>query len=125
MPAKSIADYIAKAPPEGRAHLRRLYEILKAVAPDAQEAIKWGAPFFVEPRFLFSFAACKAHLNFTPSAEVLEHFRAELAGHRTTRHFLQVRYDEKLPEALIRKLARHQLKRVEARKDDSFWGGVT
>ena len=56
---------------------------------------------------------------------MLEHFRAELAGHRTTRHFLQVRYDEKLPEALIRKLARHQLKRVEARKDDSFWGGVT
>jgi uncharacterized protein YdhG (YjbR/CyaY superfamily) len=121
MPAKSIADYIAKAPPEGRAHLERLYALLKSVAPDAQEAIKWGMPFFVEPRFLFSFSAHKAHLDFAPSAAVLEQFRDELAGHRTTKNFLQVRYDEKLPEALIRKLARQQLKAVRARSGDSFW----
>ena len=117
----TIAAYIAAAPKAGQPHLRRLHALLKEIAPDAREAIKWNAPFFVEPRFLFSFSACKAHLNFTPSVATLEHFRAQLAGHRTTKHFLQVRYDEALPEALIRKLARHQLKAVRARKDDSFW----
>jgi uncharacterized protein YdhG (YjbR/CyaY superfamily) len=121
MPAKSIADYIAKAPPEARAHLQRLHALLRSVAPDAQEAIKWGMPFFIEPRFLFSFSAHKAHLDFAPSAAVLEHFREQLAGRRTTKNFLQVRYDEPLPETLIRKLSREQLKRVRARKDDAFW----
>jgi uncharacterized protein YdhG (YjbR/CyaY superfamily) len=117
----TIAAYIAAAPAAGRPHLRRLYELLKEVAPDATEAIKWNAPFFVEPRFLFSFNANKGHLNFAPSIQTMDAFRKELEGHRTTKHFLQVGYDEPLPAALIRKLARHQLKRVAARRDDSFW----
>jgi len=117
----TIAAYIDSAPKAGQAHLRRLYALLKEVAPSAGEAIKWGMPFFIEPRFLFSFSAHKAHLDFAPSAAVLEHFREQLADRRTTKNYLQVRYDEALPEALIRKLARYQLKRVQARKDDSFW----
>lgn len=121
MPTKSITAYIAAAPKQGQPHLRLLHEILGDVAPQAQQTIKWGMPFFVEPRFLFSFSACKAHLNFAPSAATLERFGKELQGHRTTKNYLQVRYDEALPEALIRKLAQHQLKVVAARKDDSFW----
>ena len=53
----TIAEYIRAAPREGQPHLRRLYAILKSVAPEAEEAIKWGTPFFVEPRFLFAFSA--------------------------------------------------------------------
>jgi uncharacterized protein YdhG (YjbR/CyaY superfamily) len=117
----SIAEYIRAAPPEGQAQLRKLDTLLKDVAPDAQVAIKWGTPFFVEPRFLFSFSAHKAHLNFAPSPKVLEAFGKELAGHRTTKHMLQVRYDEPLPEGLIRKLAQRCLRDVAAREDDGFW----
>jgi uncharacterized protein YdhG (YjbR/CyaY superfamily) len=117
----TIAEYIAGAQPQGQAHLRRLHEILVEVAPDAQQVIKWGAPFFVEPRFLFSFNANKAHLNFAPSIQTMERFRKELEGHRSTKHFLQVGYDEPLPEKLIRRMAEHQLERVRARSDDSFW----
>jgi uncharacterized protein YdhG (YjbR/CyaY superfamily) len=117
----TIDDYIRAAPPEGQAQLRKLYTLLKDVAPDAQEAIKWGTPFFVEPRFLFSFSAHKAHLNFAPSPKVLAAFEKELAGHRTTKHMLQVRYDEPLPEALIRKLAQRCLRDVAARNDGGFW----
>jgi len=56
-------EYIQAAPSEGQPHLRRLYAILKSVAPEAEEVIKWGNPFFVEPRFLFAFSAHKAHCN--------------------------------------------------------------
>lgn len=117
----TIADYIDAAPPAGQPHLHRLHAILSEVAPDAQQAIKWGAPFFIEPRFLFSFNANKAHLNFAPSQAAMAHFRNELQGHKTTLNYLQVAYDEPLPEALIRKIARYQLKLVRARKGDSFW----
>jgi uncharacterized protein YdhG (YjbR/CyaY superfamily) len=117
----TIPEYIEAAPPEGRPHLRGIYEILRSIAPEAEEAIKWGSPFFVEPRFLFAFSAHKAHLNFAPSPEALETFRAELDGHRTTANFLQIPYDEPLPEDLIRRIAQHRLQVVSERDNDSFW----
>lgn len=117
----TIAEYIKAAPAEGQPHLQRLYEILKSVAPDAEEAIKWGVPFFIEPRFVFSFSATKAHLNFAPMAAALEAFQDELAAHKTTQNFLQVPYNKPLPEELIRKIAKRSLQLVSARQDDSFW----
>src|SRR5687768_14515748 len=112
----TIAEYIEAAPAEGQAHLRKLYDILKDVAPEAQEAIKWGAPFFVEPRFLFSFSAHKAHCNFAPTQAALEAFRQELQGHRTTKNYLQIPYGEPVPEALVRQLAEYCLRAVRARE---------
>jgi len=117
----TIAEYIQSAPPEGQPHLRRLYAILKSVAPEAEEAIKWGTPFFVEPRFLFAFSAHKAHLNFAPCAEGLEPFREELAVHTTTKGMLQLPYDKPLPDNLIRKIAEHRHRHVREREDDAFW----
>jgi uncharacterized protein YdhG (YjbR/CyaY superfamily) len=117
----TIAEYISAAPSEGQAHLLQLYEILKSVAPDAEEAIKWGTPFFVEPRFVFAFSAHKTHLSFAPMAAVLEHFQNELEKHQTTKNFLQIPYNKPLPEALIRKMAKYSLKLVREREDDAFW----
>jgi uncharacterized protein YdhG (YjbR/CyaY superfamily) len=117
----TIAEYIRAAPREGQPHLRRLYALLKSVAPNAEETIKWGVPFFVEPRFLFSFSAHKAHLNFAPTEAALKAFRKELEEHKTTKNFLQIPYDESLPEELIRKLARYRLQDLRARRDDAFW----
>ena len=117
----TIAEYIRAAPREGQPHLRRLYAILKSVAPEAEEAIKWGTPFFVEPRFLFAFSAHKAHLDFAPTAAALKAFRKELEKHKTTKNYLQVPYNESLPENLIRKIAECCLRDVRERKTDTFW----
>ncbi len=117
----TIAEYIEAAPPEGRPHLRRLREILREVAPDAQEAMKWNTPFFVEPRFLFAFSAFKAHLGFTLTESDHVRFHKELENHPTTRNLLKIPYKEPLPEELIRKIAVRRLQEVSARADDSFW----
>jgi uncharacterized protein YdhG (YjbR/CyaY superfamily) len=117
----TIPEYIEAAPPAGHAHLRRLYEILKGVAPHAEEAIKWNTPFFIEPRFLFAFSAFKAHLSFTLTDSDHMHFRKELESHQITKCLLKIPYKEPLPEDLIRKIAERRLKEVSARKDDSFW----
>lgn len=124
MPAQrptTIAAYIRAAPPAGRPHLRRLYALLKKVAPKAKQEIKWGMPFFVEPRFLFAFSGHKAHLNFVPMSSGLAPFARELKAYRTTKGMLQVPYGEPLPEALIRKIAVARVRAVSQRKDDSFW----
>jgi uncharacterized protein YdhG (YjbR/CyaY superfamily) len=108
----TIAEYIRAAPREGQPHLRRLHAILKSVAPKAEEAIKWGTPFFVEPRFLFAFSGHKAHCNFAPTPAALEAFRGELKEHTTTKNYLQLPYDEPLPEELIRRIAEYRLRNM-------------
>lgn len=84
----TIAEYIDAAPSVGQPHLRRLYALFKSVAPDAEAAIKWATPFFVDPRFLFSFSGHQSHCNFAPSAAALEAFRDELEQHKTTKNYL-------------------------------------
>ena len=117
----TIAEYIDLAPVASQTHLRQLYAILKRIAPTAEETIKWGTPFFVEPRFLFAFSAHKAHLNFTPMAEAMEPFREELKKHKTTpKGMLQVPYNKPLPEDLIRRIAKHRVQTLRDREDDSF-----
>ena len=118
---RTVDDYIAAAPAAGHEHLERLRRILRDVAPDADEVIKWNAPFYIEPRYLFSFAAFKAHMAFAPSAETLEAFAKELEGNTTTREYLKIAYHEPLPEDLIRRMAKRRLETVAARDDTSFW----
>lgn len=120
-PPTTIAAYIQAAPPQAQAHLRQLHALLRAVAPDAQEAIKWGTPFFIEPRFLFAFSAHKAHLSFAPTAAALKAFGAQLAGHKTTKGTLQLPYNQPLPVALIRRIAESCVKEVSERDGDGFW----
>jgi uncharacterized protein YdhG (YjbR/CyaY superfamily) len=119
--ATTIAEYIKSAPREGQAHLRKIYAILKSVAPDAEEAIKWGFPFFVEPRFLFAFSAHKAHLNFAPTAAALAKFRKELEKYKTTKSFLQIPYDKPLPAVLIRKIAQYRRRNLSELEDGAFF----
>lgn len=117
----TITEYIHAAPSEGQPHLRRLHEILKSVAPDAHETIKWGTPFFVEPRFLFAFSAHKKHLTFAPTAAALEAFREELEKHDTTQGTLRIPYAQPLPEDLIRRIAESCVQELRERESDSFW----
>jgi uncharacterized protein YdhG (YjbR/CyaY superfamily) len=115
MPGKrpiTIAQYIAAAAPVAQPHLRKLHAILKSVAPDAQEAIKWGNPFFIDPRFVFAFSAHKAHCSFAPTAAALAAFSKELKNHDTTQNFLKLPYNKPLPEALIRKIAKYRLQHM-------------
>lgn len=117
----TVEDYIAAAPPEGQASLRMLHDLLRKAAPKAAPVIKWGNPFFVEPRFVFAFSAHKAHLSFAPGPEAMARFADELRAQRTTKHFLQVPYTVPLPEDLIRRMAASCVASVAARSDEGFW----
>ena len=118
----TIAEYIESAPAHSKAHLSQLYAILKDVAPKAKETIKWGTPFFVEPRFLFAFSAHKAHIGFTSSNDALDPFRDSLKEFEITRMgILKIPYDKPIPKTQIRKIARARVKLVREREDDNFW----
>jgi uncharacterized protein YdhG (YjbR/CyaY superfamily) len=115
----TITEYIDCAPPQAQPHLRKIYTLLKRVAPDATEAIKWGSPVFEQGRILFAFSAHKAHINFAPTPSAMAPFREELAEHRTGKGTLQIPYDKPVPGALIRKIARFRVRDV--RENDAKW----
>jgi uncharacterized protein YdhG (YjbR/CyaY superfamily) len=116
---KTISDYIDAAPEAGREKLRELYRILKEIAPDAKEAIKWGSPVLEEKRILFAFTAFKSYLNFMPTGPAMEPFKEELAVYKTGKDTIQFPYDKSLPVELIRRVAAYRLKDV--RENDAKW----
>ena len=119
---KTIREYIDMAVLQAKPHLTRIYSILKSVAPQAQEVIKWGTPFFIEPRFLFAFSAHKAHVGFTSSNEVLYPYRKDLKDYEITKMgILKIPYNKPIPEALIKKIAKARVKLVKEREDNNFW----
>lgn len=122
MPKKkpaTVDDYIAAAPQAAREKLHEIRSILKKVAPKATETLKWGQPVLEEGRILFSYAAHKSHLSFTPTGPAMESFQKELAAFKTGKDTIQFPYDKPLPKTLIRKIALFRAKQV--RENDARW----
>ncbi len=115
----TIAQYISSAPKEAQKTLKEMHAILKEVAPDATEAIKWGYPCYEDKRILFSFAAHKTHMNFMPTRSSLAPFEKELEGYKTGKDTIQFPYDKPLPKALIKKIAKYRVKDVK--ENDAKW----
>lgn len=115
----TVEEYITAAPKEAQEKLHQLRLILKEIAPNAVEAIKWGSPIFEENRILFSFSAFKSHLNFMPTRKTLDLFRDELKDYITGKDTIQLPYNKPLPKALIKKIAAHRAKDV--RENDARW----
>ena len=70
-----VDAYIDRKPAYARPILERVRERVHATAPNAEEAIKWGAPaFLADGKILLIMAAFKAHaaLNFWRGQELLE-----------------------------------------------------
>jgi uncharacterized protein YdhG (YjbR/CyaY superfamily) len=117
--ATTVDEYFETAPQEAQKKLREIRAILKKVAPDATEALKWGTPVFEENRILFAYAAFKSHLNFMPTPDALKPFKKELADYKTGKGSIQFPYDKPLPKALIEKIAAFRVRDV--RENDARW----
>ena len=115
----TVDEYIKAAPKEAQEKLREIREVLKKVAPNATESIKWNTPVFEETRILFAYAAFKLHMNFMPTPSALEPFKEELADYKTGKGTIQFPYDKPLPKTLIKKIAAYRAKDV--RENDARW----
>ncbi|MBK8635573.1 MAG: DUF1801 domain-containing protein [Saprospiraceae bacterium] len=117
--AKTIDEYILNAPLHAQAKLIQIRKILKEIAPNAKEAIKWGQPVLEGKKILYSFSAYKSHLNFMPTGPSLDPFREELKDYKMGKDTVQFPYDQELPIDLIRRMAQHRLKEVE--ENNALW----
>ncbi len=94
-----IDGYLSAVPDGARATLAELRRTIKAVAPDAVEAISYGMPAFkYQGRPLVYFAAAKNHC----------------ALYGTSRGTLRFPPGEPLPEALVQTLVKARIEAIEA-----------
>jgi uncharacterized protein YdhG (YjbR/CyaY superfamily) len=107
---KNIKEYIADQDTEVKPLLRQMYTTIKAAAPKASEAIKYGMPTFVGNKNLVHFAAAKNHIGFYPTPSAVTYFKKEFAPYKSSKGAVQFPLDEKLPLTLITKVVKWRVK---------------
>jgi len=107
-PAASIDDYLARLPADQRAALETLRGQIRALAPDAEEAISYGLPTFKLNGNLVHFGAAATHCAFYPGA-VIDQFADRLEGFETAKGTIRFQPDAPLPPDLIADIVQHRI----------------
>jgi uncharacterized protein YdhG (YjbR/CyaY superfamily) len=114
--AGSIDEYLADVPPDMRAGLERLRGLIKAAAPQAEEAISWSMPSFKWRGPLVGFAAFKDHMSFFPmSVAVLDAHKEQLKGFEITKGSIHFTLDKQLPAPLVKSIVKARIMEQEAK----------
>jgi len=115
-----IDTILARLPADQRAALQDLRGTIAEAAPDAVEAMSYGAPAFrYRDHPLVSYAAAKAHCAFyVMSPDVIAGHEADLNGFDTSKGTVRFTPDRPLPTDLVTKLVRARMAETDER-----WGG--
>jgi uncharacterized protein YdhG (YjbR/CyaY superfamily) len=110
-PAKTVSEYVAHAPKELQRKLKALRATIKAAAPNAEERISYGMPYYHYKGRLVYFQLWSKHIGLYVPTPVLEEHKSELRGYETTKATVRFPLDERLPDALIRKLVKARVRK--------------
>jgi len=111
----SVEAYLASVPPATRRILKELRATIKKAAPEAEERISYGMPYYGYKGRLAYFRHWKNHVGLYIPPPIIANHRKELAGYQTARATVRFPIDRKLPMRLIRKLIKARMKYNEER----------
>jgi uncharacterized protein YdhG (YjbR/CyaY superfamily) len=116
---KNIDEYIAGFPPNVQKILERIRKTIKKVAPEAEEAMKYGIPTFTLNGNLVHFGGYKEHIGFYPDPRGIDELKKELAPYQAGKGTLKFSLDKPIPYDLITKVVKlrveQNLKKVKAK----------
>lgn len=110
MKYKTVEEYIACAPKELQDRLKELRATIKSAAPESEEKISYGMPYYNYKGRLVYFAYAKNHIGLYPMPPITEEFAKELKKYQTGKATIQFPLDEELPIKLIKKLVKARVK---------------
>lgn len=97
----TVAEYIAAQSPAQQPRLEELATLIRSLAPDCSERIKWSMPSFENRGSSLQFAACKDWISLYVGADLIAQFQDRLEGLRYKKDALYLPYEGPLPwEAL-------------------------
>jgi uncharacterized protein YdhG (YjbR/CyaY superfamily) len=110
---RSVDEYIAASPTVVQRMLQQLREIIRAAAPEAEERISYGMPYYYFGGRLAYFQAHSHHLGLYSFS--LEDARAAgLEQYTSAKATLQFPFDQPLPTAGIHTLVENRVNSVKA-----------
>jgi uncharacterized protein YdhG (YjbR/CyaY superfamily) len=111
-----IDAYLATLPDDMRDALQNLRWTIQAAAPDAIEAISYGAPAFeYRGRPLVAYRAAKAHCAFYPmNPAVIDAHWDELRAYEAAKGTIRFTPEAPLPDTLVTKLVHARVADVDA-----------
>ncbi|MDR7000724.1 DUF1801 domain-containing protein [Neobacillus niacini] len=106
---KSINEYILQFPLDVQKTLQSLRELIKELAPDAEEKISYQMPTFYIYGNLVHFAAYKNHIGFYPTSSGIANFKHEMSEYKSSKGAVQFPLDIPLPYELISKIIKFRV----------------
>jgi uncharacterized protein YdhG (YjbR/CyaY superfamily) len=112
----TVAKYIAAAPLEQRKALKQIRAAVRRGAPGITERISYRIPTFdLDEKPLLYMAAFKEHVSVYPVTRgITAKYAKAIERYRHGSGTLRFALDEKLPVALIEKLARVRVKEIRS-----------
>jgi uncharacterized protein YdhG (YjbR/CyaY superfamily) len=112
----TVDEYLASLPDDQRKTLTTMRENIRALAPDAVEAISYGMPTFkYRGRPLIHFAAAKNHCAIYGDMVVAQHDLLE--GYDTSKGTLRFSSNKPLPKTLLKKLLAGRIASIDQAED--------
>ena len=107
----TIDEYIADFPRDVRPLLEKVRAAIRKAAPDAEEAIKYMMPTYVQNGNLIHFAGYNHHIGLYPGSRPIEAFKDELSKYETSKGTVRLPLDKPIPVGLISKITKFCVKR--------------
>jgi len=113
---KTMDEYIVQFPKNVRDVLEELRQVIKEVAPNAEETIDYGIPTFKFNGNLVHFAAFKNHIGFYPTPSGIEAFKKELTTFKQSKGTVQFPLDKPIPFDLVKRIVKFRVKANASKK---------
>ena len=116
--AATVDEYINSMNEDARATLNELRLLIINGLPGAVEKIAWGIPFYRLGGVQVGFAAFKKHVTFGLAFTFSEEDRLYFEGHGYTTGLktVQIKFDQKVPAAHIKKMLKERIRLDEMKK---------
>lgn len=113
---KSVDDYVAGAPTDQRAALKRLRTTIRKAAPKATEAVSYGIVGYKQRgQRLVYFGSWKSHIAlYGTGSRSLKAHAAELEPYVQSKGTIQFPTDKPIPYALVTKIVKERVAEIEA-----------
>lgn len=111
-----IDAYISTAATEARGPLREIRDMVRRVAPEAEEIMSYRMPAFRQGRILINFAAFKKHIGVFPPVRGDAKLELALKPWMGPKGNLQLPLDEPIPMKLLERVVKLRLAAAAAPK---------
>ncbi|HOW09439.1 MAG TPA: DUF1801 domain-containing protein [Bacteroidales bacterium] len=105
----TVDEYISSFPEERQKILKKLRDIIRKSAPEAEEKISYQMAAFAYKGILVYFAAQAHHIGFYPGTEAVEVFKEDLVPYETSKGTVRFSYEEPLPLNLISQIVKFRV----------------